>query len=100
MSHAKTTSWRERFAPRIQRILSHYQRESEACRRALRRAYPLPPPWRGGPSHPYRIWRDEIARQLGLKPMIRHTGHAPRCAYTLELFAPSERCLLTLDLFE
>jgi hypothetical protein len=93
-------SWRERFAPRIQRILDHYAHQHDACTRALRRYYPLTPPWRGGPAHPYRIWRDEIARQQGIKPRVASRRHAPRCVYTLDLFAPRERCGLTLDLFD
>jgi len=97
---SQTQSWREQFAPRIQRLLVHYDGQPEACQRALKRYYPLPLPWHGGPSYPYRIWRDEIARQRGQKESVKHHAHNPRCGHTLDLFAPQDRCQLTLDLFE
>lgn len=91
-------SWRAKFSPRIRRVLEVYG-DSPQRDEALRRAYPLATPWRGGPSYPYRIWRDEIARQLGRKPRLRRAPHAARCPHTLELF-DQRRCPHTLDLFE
>ena len=90
-------TWRSRFIRRIERILDEYRDDECAMSTALRRAYPLEVPWRGGPDYPYRIWRDEIARQLGTKPPLvrRHPGE--RCAYTRELF--DVRCPLTIDMF-
>lgn len=93
-------SWRARFAPRIERVLRTYRgRPHDELAAALRRAYPLAPPWRQGAAHPYRIWRDEIARQRGHKPALRRQPQPARCAHTLELFDP-ERCPHTLDMFE
>lgn len=92
-------SWRAKFTHRIRRVLETYPDPSPRRERALRLAYPLATPWRGGPSYPYKIWRDEIARQLGEKPTLRPFARRARCAHTLELFDRS-RCPLTLDLFE
>ncbi len=88
-------SWRARFVRKIESVLSAHP--EPARDEALRRAYPLAPPWRGGPAYPYRIWRDEIARQLGRKPPL--TRHPGGCGYTLGLF-DRRPCPYTVDLFE
>jgi len=90
--------WRQKFSHRIERVLSAYPEPGKARDAALALAYPLAAPWRDGPPYPYRVWRDEIARQLGIKPAVRAPRHATRCAYTLELFDQA-RCPLTIDLF-
>ena len=95
-------SWRAKFSHRIRRILETYPDPTPNRERALRLAYPLATPWRGGPSYPYKIWRDEIARQSGEKPQLRariQGRHKTRCAHTLELF-DRKRCPLTIDLFD
>lgn len=53
--------WRKIAAPIIARVIEQTGREDErALRKALREAYPF-----GERSmHPYKIWRDEIRRQL------------------------------------
>lgn len=90
--------WRQKFSHRIERVLSAYPEPGLARDRALTRAYPLAAPWRDGPPYPYRVWRDEIARQLGTKPRLHTPSSAARCTYTLELFDQT-RCPLTIDLF-
>ena len=93
-------SWRAKFCARIQRTLEAYPVPDAAQAEALRRIYPLAPPWRDGPRYPYRVWRDEIARQTGQQ--VRRTFRSPRrmrCAHTLELF-DAQRCPHTLDLFD
>lgn len=55
----------------------------------LGRAYPLSPPWKGGPSWQYKVWRDDIARQRGEKPPLGTREGKPtqstRCPYTIDL---------------
>jgi hypothetical protein len=56
--------WREQAAPIIAGVLKETAGQDEkAIRKALMEAYPF------GPKeyHPYRIWRDEIKCQRGLK---------------------------------
>jgi len=59
-------TWRERCAPTIAAILQQgeeLQLNEKAIRKRLREAYP----WNERLSHPYKIWCDEINRQLGKK---------------------------------
>ncbi len=92
-------SWRTRFTQRIAQVMHAYPAPTARRDAALRRAYPQAPPWRGGPTYPYKVWRDEIARQAGSKPAVRSRISRGRCPLTLELFDQA-RCPLTLDLFE
>ena len=60
--------WRRIAAPIISRVIAeHGAEDMRGLRRALREAYPF------GERrfHPYRIWCDEIRRQLR-PPEIRH----------------------------
>ena len=53
-------SWRERAAPIIRQVIAS---EPENLRKALRDAYPFG----ARKMWPYKIWCDEIRRQLGKK---------------------------------
>ena len=53
--------WRKQAAPIIRRVIEQVGRDDErALRRALADAYP----WGERRLHPYKIWCDEIRRQL------------------------------------
>ena len=55
------SAWRAIAAPIIANIISTVGRDDpQALRRALREAYP----WGERRMHPYRIWCNEIRRQL------------------------------------
>lgn len=59
--------WRGEAAAIIAEVIERVGREDEkALRAALREAYPF------GQRryHPYRIWCDEVGRQLGTKPPL------------------------------
>lgn len=59
--------WRDQSSPIIARVIAEHAGESEsAVRLALREAFPFGPRM----YHPYKIWLDEIARQLGTKPKL------------------------------
>lgn len=64
------SSWRRISAPIIRRVLSETEENELARRKALRDAYPF------GERryHPYKIWCDEIQRQLGKKPKLGTFG--------------------------
>lgn len=56
--------WRSRARPIIAQVLKETQGQDEkAVAKALQEAYPF------GPRryHPYKIWRSEVRRQLGLE---------------------------------
>ncbi len=59
--------WRKIAAPIIARVIEEVGVEDErALRKALREAYPF-----GQRSlWPYKVWRDEIRRQLSDDPMV------------------------------
>lgn len=61
-------SWREEAAPIIARVIREVgTADPRALRKALRDAYP----WHPKLSWPYKVWRDEIRRQMegaGLRP--------------------------------
>lgn len=64
--------WRDRARPRIAAVIAEHKDEPERMiRRHLAKAYPF------GlrKHHPYRVWLDEINRQLGAKPPLgtRHS---------------------------
>ena len=72
--------WRKLLAPIITQVIEANQERPESeVRNALRDAWPR----ELGPrtNHPYQIWLDEIARQLGHKPRPRrwqrHATAAP-----------------------
>jgi hypothetical protein len=55
------SSWRDIATPIIRRVVEENGTADMAkLRRALREAYP----WGKKRMHPYRIWRDEVKRQL------------------------------------
>jgi hypothetical protein len=54
--------WRDRSAPIIAAVLAEHKDSDDKTRRAaLRAAYPFGPRL----HHPYKIWCDEICKQLG-----------------------------------
>jgi hypothetical protein len=56
--------WRKQAAPIIAEVLKETAGQDEkAIREALKEVYPFGP----RKYHPYVIWRDEVARQRGLK---------------------------------
>lgn len=58
-------TWRDRARPIIQKVLAdNYNLPPKMLRKKLREAYPF----HERAMHPYKIWLDEIRRQLGLKP--------------------------------
>jgi len=68
-------SWRDRYIPLIARVLSNNQDASLAeKRKLLRAAFP------DGPReyHPYKIWLNECAVQLGLKKVKTRTKGVPK----------------------
>lgn len=57
-------TWREICRPLIAQVIKENRKKGvKQVRRALREAYP----WGERAMHPYKIWCDEIKRQLGLK---------------------------------
>lgn len=78
------STWRDRARPIIAAVLAATRGQSErAINRALRAAFP----WGPREHHPYKIWRDEVRRQRGLK-RPRRTGEDPR-QLALELASAS-----------
>ena len=70
MSYSES-HWRNHAAPIIARVIAEHREESDtAIRLALREAYPFGM----RKYHPYKIWLDEIARQLGTKPPLGTFG--------------------------
>lgn len=68
-------SWRDRYIQLIAKVLTENADKSLAEKRAaLRAAFP------DGPReyHPYKIWLDECAVQLGLKPVKQRTTGVPK----------------------
>lgn len=59
-------TWRDRCRPVIAEVIRANQgQDLKTIRRALREAYP----WGERKYWPYKVWCDEIRRQLGLKPI-------------------------------
>lgn len=72
--------WRKIAAPIISRVIAEHGTDNmRGLRRALREAYPF------GPRrfHPYRIWCDEIRRQLA-PPETRHLHRTSKPAPPVE----------------
>jgi hypothetical protein len=60
-------TWRDHATPIIRRVLEETKGQTEKeIRRALQKAYP----YGVRRHHPYKIWLDEIQRQLGKKPPL------------------------------
>jgi len=61
-------TWREHCRPIIAKVLADNKDKSEKeIRKELRNAYP----YGERAMHPYKIWCDEIKRQIGLKPQTK-----------------------------
>lgn len=68
------TTWRDHCRPIIARVLAEHAGETTPqIRAALKAVYPF------GlfQYHPYKIWLDEIARQMGRKPPLQKPGQRP-----------------------
>lgn len=64
-------TWRQDAAPRIRKVLTENAGKSEKeIRKALREAYPYGQ--RG--NHPYKIWCDEIQRQMETRKSKNNAG--------------------------
>ena len=60
---AMTKTWRQRAQPIIAQIIAENKDKSvQDIRRALRDAYP----WGERAMHPYKVWRDEVKKQIKL----------------------------------
>lgn len=69
-------TWRDKAAPIIAKVIAETGTDDmRLLRKKLRKAFP----WGeyGKNYHPTKIWRDEIRRQLFLKPLLRHGGRKP-----------------------
>jgi hypothetical protein len=74
-------SWRDVAGPIIAKVIAQNRGDPKALRRALRDAYPF-----GERAYwPYKVWCDEVQRQLGTKP--RGARSAREHAATPDLFA-------------
>jgi hypothetical protein len=82
------TTWRERAAPIVARVLRETKGKPEReVRAALREAYPF-----GERTYwPYKVWLDEVARQRGTRRPKARKGTPKR--------AQQEADDRTLDLF-
>lgn len=68
MSHIES-GWRRKAAEVISKVMADNPHKTEVeIRKLLRYAYPFGP----RQYHPYKIWLDEIKRQLGKKWPIGH----------------------------
>lgn len=67
-------SWRDRARPVIQAVIKRVgTADMKALRAAISDAYPFGP----REMHPYKIWCDEVRRQLGLK-VVKDAKGIPR----------------------
>ncbi len=67
-------TWRDHCRPIIAAVLAEHAGESvKQLRAALKAAYP----YSLREHHPYKIWNDEIARQMGRKPPLQKPGPRP-----------------------
>ena len=70
-------AWRDKAAPIIREVIKTVGKsDMKALRKALRDAYPFGP----RQYHPYKIWCDEVNRQLGLKKDRQRTQPATTTA--------------------
>lgn len=59
-------TWREKLRPRILQVIEENRGKTvKEIRMALREAYPFSRKY--GPKHQYKIWCDEVNKQLGLR---------------------------------
>lgn len=63
--------WRNRARPIIARVIAEHGHDERALRKALHAAYPFGP----RENHPYKIWLDEIKRQLSGNTVDPHKLH-------------------------
>jgi hypothetical protein len=62
------SKWRKVATPIIRRVLiEHRFEDTRECRKALREAYPFGLK----EHHPYKVWRDEVRRQLNLPRPVK-----------------------------
>jgi hypothetical protein len=77
--------WRDRAAPIIAEVIARVGRDDErALRKALHDAYPFGE----RRMHPYRIWCDEVRRQLEGRQHRRPASPDPVSPGQLGLFQP------------
>lgn len=81
--------WRNTAAPIIAKVIAEHQGDAKGMRKALRDAYPFGQ----RKYHPYKIWIDEVARQLGRKPKLGTVGRR-----TLERRAVADERQIRMDL--
>lgn len=90
--------WRDICAPIIKRVLAENAGKTESqIQRALRESYPF-----GEKAmHPYKIWRDEIAVQLGRKLAPHLRGPAAKAKLAASRADETVRDLFSdvMDLF-
>jgi len=73
------STWRDRLRHTLWPVWPKLQQlPPEKRAYYLRELYPFDPPWKGGPSWQYKVWRDEIARLEGRKPPLGAVDHAAR----------------------
>lgn len=64
-------SWRDRARPIIAKVIAEIGlTDMKRLRKAISEAYPFGP----REMHPYKIWCDEVRRQLGLKVVKDRKG--------------------------
>lgn len=80
-------TWRDAAIPIIAAVIkAHCTDDLKGLRKALRCAYP----WGPKEHHPYKIWCDEIRRQLGLKS-VKDTKGMMITKEQFEAFTPRQR---------
>ena len=79
--------WRDRAAPIIAEVIASVGRDDE---RALRKALAESYPWGEKRMHPYKIWRDEIRRQLEGRQGRRPSASPPEASGQLSLLPSGE----------
>lgn len=79
--------WRDRAVPIIREVIARVGRDDErALRKALHDAYPFGE----RQLHPYKIWRDEIRRQLEGRQGRRPPAPPPEAPGQLSLLPSGE----------
>lgn len=64
-------TWRDSCRPIIQRVIAEVGRSDlKALRKALREAYP----YGERKYHPYKVWCDEVSKQVGTNSKDKLTG--------------------------
>lgn len=75
--------WRDQAIPIIRAVIQRVGLDDQkALQRALRDAYP----WGSKKRHPYRIWRDEIKRQLAGRQHRKRGAPFPEAPGQMSLF--------------